>query len=370
MSPAQVVLVAHADPPIHGQAVAAAALIEESKGWSTIKLHHVNAVYAESRGDLTRFSVRKLFKLVSYLIRSVRLVRSKGASVVIVTPAFFRGPFLKDALMIGALRAFTRAKVVGWVHMDPARIEFESAPKWLKKIITMIMRSVDSWLACSPALVEMWPGFLPKRLCTGLANGIEAPSCPQRGAPLPVLRVSYLSAMDSEKGWVEAVAAARSICSGNPHVEFHFHGNALSLEDESKVKQEFELGPHADRIRWHGPAWGDRKWAALASADLFCFPSHTEQFPIAVLDAMASGLPVVATRVGAVADAIEQGRGGWLVSPGNAAELEQALVLAISDPHRLRAFGEHNRRRFEEQFTRAAFGKRWEKFLQSKTAQS
>lgn len=272
--------------------------------------------------------------------------------------------------MVAMLKTLTRAKVVGWVHMDPSRINVDSAPGWLKKIITATIGRVDSWVACSPALIEMWPDFLPKSLCTGLANGIEAPSCPQRDAPLPVLRVSYLSAMDPEKGWVEAVEAARSICSGNPHVEFHFHGNALSPEDESKVKQEFGLGPHADRIRWHGPAWGDRKWAALASADLFCFPSHTEQFPIAVLDAMASGLPVVATRVGAVADAIEQGKGGWLVSPGSAAELEQALVLAISDPHRLRAFGEHNRRRFEEQFTRAAFGKRWEKFLQSKTAQS
>ena len=78
----------------------------------------------------------------------------------------------------------------------------------------------------------------------------------------------------------------------------------------------------------------------------------------------------VASRVGAVADAIESGKGGWLVSPGDAFELEQALLLAISDPCRLRAFGEHNRNRFEEQFTRVAFGKRWEMFLQSKIAQS
>lgn len=370
MSPAHVVLVAHADPPIHGQAVAAAALIEESKGWSSIKLHHVNAVYAETRGDLTGFSIGKLFKLARYLIQSVRLVWATGASVVIVTPAFFRGPFLKDALMIFTLRTLTRANVIGWVHMDPARIDIESAPGWLRKIITVTTSRVASWVACSTALVEQWPDFLPKDRCIGLANGIAAPVSLPRDVLLPRLRVTYLSAMDPEKGWIEAVTAARSICSSNPHVEFHFHGNALSQEDELQLRAEFESGPHADRILWHGPAWGDQKWAALASADLFCFPSHTEQFPIAVLDAMASGLPVVASRVGAVSDAIESGKGGWLVPAKDAAELVNALVLAISNPSRLRAFGEYNRRRFEEQFTRAAFGKRWETFLQTRIAQS
>lgn len=91
MSPTNVVLVAHADPPIHGQAVAAAALIEESKSWGTIKLHHVNAVYAENRGQLTGFSIGKLFKLGRYVIRSIWLVRVSMASVVIVTPAFSEG---------------------------------------------------------------------------------------------------------------------------------------------------------------------------------------------------------------------------------------------------------------------------------------
>lgn len=362
-----VVLVAHADPPIHGQAVAASALLDESRSWTSTKLHHVNAVYAGSRGELTGFTFGKLLKLLRYIIQTIRLVRKTDAQAVIVTPAFFRGPFIKDAVMISAIRALTSAKVVGWVHMDPARIGYGSAPGWFRNIMTSTIGKVDSWCACSTALLDLWPSFLPRNRCVGLPNGIDAPPQPNRPASGGRLKVAYLSAMDREKGWLEALTAARSICSTHRDIEFHFHGNVPSPADEPEVLKAFSEGPHADRIHWHGPAWGDRKWSALADADLFCFPSHTEQFPIAVLDAMAAGLPVVATRVGAVSDAIEPGKGGWLVAPRDAVELEAALLEAISDPLKLRTFGEHNRRRFEERFTRESFGRRWEAHLQSLT---
>jgi len=294
---------------------------------------------------------------------SIRLVRQTSASVVIITPAFFTGPFLKDAFMILALRAFTNAHVVGWVHMDPFRLNLEKRPKWYRRLAAEVFQRVDCWVACAPALLNGWPAFISVERRHALTNGIEAPPPPKRLATCDRLRVAYLSVMDIEKGWKDLLEAAQFLCARRSDIEFHFYGNAAGQADADELRALFEQLPEADRIHWHGPAWGENKWRALADADLYCFPSHTEQFPIAVLEAMASGLPVIATRVGAIEDAVITGQGGWLVDVYSPGQIAEALEDALSDPSRLAAFGQFNRRRYESLFTRDKFGRRWEAFL-------
>ena len=64
----------------------------------------------------------------------------------------------------------------------------------------------------------------------------------------------------------------------------------------------------------------------LAAADLFALPSRFEGLPLALLEAMAAGLPAVATRVSGVAEVVEPGRTGLLVEPGAPAALAGALA--------------------------------------------
>jgi glycosyltransferase involved in cell wall biosynthesis len=109
--------------------------------------------------------------------------------------------------------------------------------------------------------------------------------------------------------------------------------------------------------------YGGEKWRALVDSDLFCFPSHSEQFPITILEAMAVGLPVVATRVGAIEDAIVPGSGGWLVEPNSPEELARVLTSATEDVSTLKKFGSFNRQRFLQRFTSTAFGDQWECLL-------
>lgn len=81
------------------------------------------------------------------------------------------------------------------------------------------------------------------------------------------------------------------------------------------------------------------------SADVFVLPSLFEPFGIVLLEAMAAGLPIVASRVGGVPDVVEDGRTGILVEPGNAQALCQALEFLISNPPLRQRMGEAGRRR-------------------------
>lgn len=79
--------------------------------------------------------------------------------------------------------------------------------------------------------------------------------------------------------------------------------------------------------------------ALLASADIFVLPSLSEGLPLALLEAMFAGCPTVATDVGEVRAALEDGEAGLLVPPGNAVALAAALDDLLSNPARARALG-------------------------------
>jgi glycosyltransferase involved in cell wall biosynthesis len=93
----------------------------------------------------------------------------------------------------------------------------------------------------------------------------------------------------------------------------------------------------------------------LAGADVFVLSSDSEGLPMSVLEAMAAGLPVVASAVGGVPEAVRDGETGTLVPPGDSAALAHALRRLVSDPALRDRLGEAGRRRVEREFSLERF---------------
>src|SRR5207247_3649750 len=87
------------------------------------------------------------------------------------------------------------------------------------------------------------------------------------------------------------------------------------------------------------------------AADVFALSSDFDNSPNVVLEAMASGLPVVATDVGGVRDFVAEGIGGAVVPPGNATALANALERYLAQPHRARAAGTAKRLKASAEFS-------------------
>ena len=82
---------------------------------------------------------------------------------------------------------------------------------------------------------------------------------------------------------------------------------------------------------------------ALGTVDVLVLPSFAEGVPVALMEAMVSCRPVIATRVGGVAELVEHGVSGVMVAPGNVAELAAAITGLAADPARRRAMGQAGR---------------------------
>ncbi len=100
-----------------------------------------------------------------------------------------------------------------------------------------------------------------------------------------------------------------------------------------------------DRVKLLGRLDSDELVQAYNSADLFVMPSLFEPFGIVLLEAMASGLPVVASRVGGIPEVVEEGKTALLVAPGNPEELQMAIEELLADDRLRRAMGHAGRER-------------------------
>jgi glycosyltransferase involved in cell wall biosynthesis len=116
------------------------------------------------------------------------------------------------------------------------------------------------------------------------------------------------------------------------------------------------------RVRWFAGETDLRPF--YQGATVLALSSRTEALPNVVLEAMASGLPVVATRVGGVPEAVVAGETGLLVPPGDAWALAAALSRLLSDPETRRAFGRAGRERVIREFSMAAMVRRHQELLE------
>jgi len=124
-----------------------------------------------------------------------------------------------------------------------------------------------------------------------------------------------------------------------------------------------ELGV-ADRVQFVG--WSDDPGALLRTFAVFCLPSRpgTESFPLTILEAMLSGLPVVATSVGSVAEAVLDGETGLLVPPDDPAALAAALRRLLGDPALRAAMGRRGQEVARERFTVDRMVERYEQLYE------
>jgi phosphatidylinositol alpha 1,6-mannosyltransferase len=140
--------------------------------------------------------------------------------------------------------------------------------------------------------------------------------------------VGYVGRLALEKGLPVAVAAMRRVMARHPgRVRFLVVGDGPY---EATMRAEAPPG-----TTFLGRLAGDRLAAAYASCDLFLFPSTTDTFGNVLLEAMASGVPVVGADVGPTRELLAPDR-GWLVPPGDAEALAAQVDALVQSPERVR----------------------------------
>ena len=139
--------------------------------------------------------------------------------------------------------------------------------------------------------------------------------------------VCYVGRLEPRKGVIEWVEAAIRVAREDPRAHFDFVGADSWNLQKALVKQ---IGPElAPRFRFHGAQAKAGVAEHLARARAAVVPSRWENFPNACIEAMASGLPVIASRNGGMAELLEDGRSGWLAEDRGVGGMVDSLAEAL-----------------------------------------
>ena len=160
---------------------------------------------------------------------------------------------------------------------------------------------------------------------------------PPPGGGLSVLCVARLA---PQKGLDVLVSAIGALVEGGTDVHLTIVGSGPL---EASLRRSAERRGVAQRVSFAGAVGQDDMADYYARADIFCLPSFAEGLPIVLMEAMATGRPVVATRVMGVPELVEDGVSGLLVAPGNVDELAGALGKLAGSPGLRESFGRAGR---------------------------
>lgn len=150
------------------------------------------------------------------------------------------------------------------------------------------------------------------------------------------VQILTIARLSKEKGLNYLMEAAERVVVAKPCVEFHIYGEGYLRESLEEQIDSAHLRGH---VYLAGSFTRNELPNIMRTADLFVLPSVTEGFPLSIIEAMAWGLPIVATAVGGVPELVENGVTGLLCKPQDADSLAQAILKLINDPVHSYAIG-------------------------------
>jgi glycosyltransferase involved in cell wall biosynthesis len=224
------------------------------------------------------------------------------------------------------------------------------------RMIARRCQQADAVVSISPAVRAelLASGYDPARI-HDLPNGVPVPAEPWRSRPdwLAAPRAVFVGRLAPEKDLGVLIDAW-------PRVRSVYPGARLLLAGEGPERAALE--GRIDRLGLRGavelPGATTDVESLLRAADLFVLPSREEGMSIALLEAMALGLPVVATAIPGNLALIDDRMHGRLAPPGDASALARAILDQWADPEAARARAEDARHRVIEQYSIAAMARR------------
>ncbi|MGI8936135.1 MAG: glycosyltransferase family 4 protein [Phormidesmis sp.] len=256
-----------------------------------------------------------------------------------------KGSVFRKILLLLLAKAF-RKPVIMHTHGCEFHTFHDGLPGWLRYWVDTALRQAD----CFIVLSESWKDYYlthcdlnPDRVIV-LPNPVEIPaSIPDRSAS-SVTRFVFLGRIGQRKGAFDLLQAFANLpadCLLQAQLTLAGDGE---LDRASDLVKQLNVEGYVEL-----PGWIDleQRNQLLGDADVFILPSYNEGLPMAMLEAMASGLPVISTPVGGIPEVIVSGANGYLADPGDIKALSAAMQSLVEDDALRLAMGRSARKRIE-----------------------
>lgn len=194
-----------------------------------------------------------------------------------------------------------------------------------RRIIRFVLECADG-VAVACESQRAWIASIARKARVAcVPNPATPPSQPQQDRRENL--VLFLGRLTGAKGVFDLLGAVAAVRDAVPDITLVCAGGG----DRAAVARVAEKLGIADAVKFTGAVGPSGKRALLESAAVFVLPSYRDALPISLLEAMAAGVPVIASPVGAIPEAIVDGVSGFLVAPGDLGTLSRTLHKVLLD---------------------------------------
>lgn len=219
-----------------------------------------------------------------------------------------------------------------------------------KQAVRFILNQADQLITLS----QSWREILRPISTNHRISVIENFLVPPREAPDDAARskqqILFLGLLNRDKGFFDLLEAIGPLCAEFPSLVLVCGGKGNQAEIHERL-QNLCIENHVKLLGWIS---GQAKNTWLTNASFYVLPSYIEGIPMGVLEAMAWGMPVVASQIGGIPDIIADGREGLLIKPGDIAGLREAMRQLLQDDDTRRKMGLASRNRIKRAFSAEA----------------
>ncbi len=351
-------------PPVHGvstinEIVFNSKLINQH---FTKKL--VEIKFSEKIEELRKFSLYKLWEFFKIIFQlKYALIKFKPDIVYFSFMPVGIG-FLRDAFFALIIKLF-RKKIVfhlnnrGIPHYDKKHLYH-----FLYKVVfrNSIIIHVSKGLLAS----EIIPLNIKGAETFVLGNTIRSlETIPKiyKGKDLSIL---FLSNYFPEKGLCILLEAIEIMRNNYPQIRLNAYGASQSRAEDLKCQNFIKMNQLEGNIFIHGPVFGKEKKKVFEENDLFVFPSYfrEECFPLSLLEAMKEGLSIIATKIGAIPEMIDDNKEGLLVDPLNPDQIVEKMELLIRNIELKKTLGNNAHNKFKVHYSLQVFEEKMKAIIQ------
>jgi glycosyltransferase involved in cell wall biosynthesis len=295
------------------------------------------------------FLAKSVISTLCHLLKfPLILLKDRPHIVHICTASYW--PFWENSLYLLLSKIFKK-KVIFHIHGGGFDNFYRKSNRFAKYIISKTLNLSDRIIVLSPTWKNILADYIPQNK-TGVLNNFINFSQYNRmkkkaGLLNKQLKVLFIGGAGAkQKGFYDLVKAIPQVTKNFENIIFLLVA-CSDIKEINALLQSEEMSSHTKVM---GYLTGNDKIEAFVSSDIFVLPSYVEGLPFTLLEAMAAGLPIITTPVGAIPDVIREGKNGFFVKPGDYETLAKKILFLAQNEKLREKMGEINQETILKQY--------------------
>lgn len=364
MNKKKILFIGALPPPVHGSAVVSQQIKDSKLINDVFECDWVNLSTSRRMDEIGKKTLAKSFRLLGALCKEFRLLLTHRYDLCYLAITCHGSGFLKDSPFVLMAKLF-RKKIIIHQHNKGMANDVGKWPyRWLIPLCYKNTRVILlSW--------HLYPDIekiVPKENVVICPNGIKieefnGSSVQEKPETNSVPQLLFLSNLIESKGVLVLLDALKILKDKGYILICDFVGGETKEIDSKRFTEEVNMRQLNRLVFYRGRKYGNEKEEFFKKADIFVFPSMEDCFPLVLLEAMASKIPIVTTTEGAIPDEVKDGENGLIAQKNNAESLATCISKLIDAPELRKKMGQSGRKRLELMFSEEIFEKRMKDIL-------